>query len=39
MAKRRSNLSEGKQNIIVALINEYDIKSAEDIQDAYSLFI
>lgn len=34
MAKRRTNLSEGKQNIIAALINEYDIKSAEDIQDA-----
>ncbi len=34
MAKRKSNYSEGKQNIIKALLNEYDIQSAEDIQDA-----
>lgn len=34
MAKRRTNLSEGKQNIIAALLEEYDIQSAEDIQDA-----
>ena len=34
--KRRNaiNLTEGKRNIINALINEYDIKTAEDIQDA-----
>ena len=33
--KRRGiNLTEGKRNIITALINEYDIKNAEDIQDA-----
>jgi len=34
MAKRKSNFSEGKQNIIKALLNEYDIQSVEDIQDA-----
>ncbi|WP_368487574.1 IS256 family transposase [Clostridium sp. BJN0013] len=34
MRKRRETMSEGKKNIIAALINEYDIKSAEDIQDA-----
>lgn len=34
MAKRRTNLSEGKQNIITALLEEYDIQSADDIQDA-----
>lgn len=27
-------MTEGKQNIIAALINEYDIKTADDIQDA-----
>ena len=32
--KRGINLTEGKRNIITALINEYDIKNAEDIQDA-----
>ncbi len=34
--KRRHgvNLTEGKKNIISALISEYDIKTAEDIQDA-----
>ena len=26
--------SEGKKNIIAALLQEYDIQSAEDIQDA-----
>ena len=31
MAKR---ISEGKKNIIRALLQEYDIQSAEDIQDA-----
>lgn len=34
MAKREEAISEGKKNIISALIQEYDIKSAEDIQDA-----
>lgn len=28
MAKRKSNFSEGKQNIIKALLDEYDIQSA-----------
>ncbi len=34
--KRRKgiNVTEEKRNIITALINEYDIKTAEDIQDA-----
>jgi len=27
-------MSEGKKNIIASLIQEYDIKTAEDIQDA-----
>lgn len=34
MGKRRERLSEGKKNIIAGLFQEYDIKSAEDIQDA-----
>jgi len=34
MAKRRSKLSEGKQNIIAALLDEYDIQTADDIQEA-----
>lgn len=34
MAKRREPMSEGKKNIIASLIQEYDIKTAEDIQDA-----
>ena len=34
MGKRKERLSEGKKNIIADLIREYDIKSAEDIQDA-----
>lgn len=35
MAKRkREPMSEGKRNIIAGLLQEYDIKSAEDIQDA-----
>jgi transposase-like protein len=33
MPKRR-NLTEGKKNIIASLLAEYDIQSAEDIQDA-----
>lgn len=33
MAKRRE-FSEGKKNIIAALLEEYDIQSAEDIQEA-----
>lgn len=34
MRKRKERLSEGKKNIIADLIREYDIQSAEDIQDA-----
>ena len=34
MWKRKDKLSEEKINIIASLIEEYDIESAEDIQDA-----
>jgi len=34
MGKRKERLTEGKKNIIADLIREYDIQSAEDIQDA-----
>lgn len=34
MGKRKGKRSEGKRNIIASLIEEYDIQSAEDIQDA-----
>jgi len=34
MVKRKERLSQGKKNIIADLIREYDIQSAEDIQDA-----
>jgi transposase-like protein len=34
MAKKKEPMSEGKKNIIAALLNEYDIETAEDIQDA-----
>lgn len=34
MAHRKPDSSEGKQNIISALLQEYDIQSADDIQDA-----
>jgi len=34
MAKRKTRLTEGKQNIISALMNEYDIQTADDIQEA-----
>lgn len=34
MAKRREPMSEGKKNIIAGLLQEYDIKSADDIQEA-----
>ncbi|WP_316719128.1 IS256 family transposase [Terrisporobacter petrolearius] len=34
MGKRKQKLSEGKGNIIANLIEEYDIQSAEDIQEA-----
>lgn len=34
MAKRKERLTEGKKNIIASLIEEYDIKTAEDIKDA-----
>lgn len=32
--RRRERMSEGKKNIIAGLIQEYDIKNAEDIQEA-----
>lgn len=31
---RRKRMSEGKRNIIQGLISEYDIKTADDIQEA-----
>lgn len=34
MGKRKERLTEGKKNIIADLIREYNIQSAEDIQDA-----
>lgn len=34
MGKRKEKFSEGKKNIIASLIEEYDIQSAEDIQEA-----
>ena len=34
--RRRERMSEGKKNIIAGLIQEYDIKTAEDIQDTAS---
>jgi transposase-like protein len=36
MAKKREpvRMTEGRKNIIAALLQEYDIQSAEDIQDA-----
>lgn len=34
MGKRREPMSEGKKNIIASLLEEYDIQSTEDIQDA-----
>lgn len=34
MAKKKETMSEGKKNIIAALLDEYDISTAEDIQDA-----
>ncbi len=34
MAKKKEAMSEGKKNIIAALIDEYDIETAEDIQNA-----
>ena len=32
--RRRERMSEGKKNIIAGLIEEYDIKTAADIQEA-----
>ena len=32
--KKKNDLSNGKKQIIAGLLNEYDIKTAEDIQDA-----
>lgn len=34
MGRKRERMSEGKKNIIASLIEEYDIQSAEDIQEA-----
>ena len=34
MVRRREELSEGKKQIIAGLLDEYDIQSAEDIQNA-----
>jgi len=34
MAKKKEAMSEGKKNIITALLDEYEISTAEDIQDA-----
>ncbi|MDY2959904.1 MAG: IS256 family transposase, partial [Hornefia sp.] len=34
MAKKVGSLTEGKKEIIARLIEEYDIESATDIQDA-----
>jgi transposase-like protein len=34
MSRKRETMTQGKKNIIQALLEEYDIKSAEDIQDA-----
>lgn len=34
MAKKKILMTEGKKNIIAALLQEYDIQTAEDIQDA-----
>jgi hypothetical protein len=34
MSKRKPGLSEGKKNIIAALIQEYNVKTALDIQEA-----
>jgi len=34
MAKKKIVMTEGKRNIIASLLQEYDIKSAEDIQEA-----
>lgn len=34
MAKKKNSMSEGKQKVIESLLQEYDIKTAEDIQDA-----
>ena len=34
MRKRKERMSEGKKNIIAALLQEYNIQSAEDIQYA-----
>ena len=34
MVKKKITMTEGKKNIIAALLQEYDIQTAEDIQDA-----
>lgn len=39
MVKRKERLTDGKKNIIADSIREYDIQSAEDIQDALKDFL
>jgi len=34
LAKKRRRLTEGKKNLIAALLQEYDVQSAEDVQEA-----
>ena len=34
MARRKGRMSEEKKNVIASLIEMYDVKTAEDIQDA-----
>ena len=34
MRKRKERMSEGKKNIIAGLLQEYDIQTADDIQEA-----
>lgn len=33
--RKREPMSEGKRNIIAGLLQEYDIKTAKDIEDIY----
>lgn len=39
MAKRKANLSKGKQYIIAVLLKEYDIQSADDIKDVLKNYL
>lgn len=36
--RKRERMSEGKKNIIGILLEEYDIRSAKDIEDALKFF-